>query len=221
MRFSILTITPLIASAFALPAATGANSNYRPHPVPTPPKLPACGPSPQPCSCPAGTYFQSSTSVAIVPVSVPVLQSVIGDFLSTAWFGASPESVTGTGFAPGAKRNIMGGIPGAGVYLITEELTQWKQYPNNAGFFQKFQMADAPFYFNLTSGAPGILGGTWDIVDVHAIGPRSSSWLWNIYACFSVDFDFKEFHESAMKNATSILQSEGKTSGNLIGPYSY
>ncbi|KAA8571064.1 hypothetical protein MFRU_028g00830 [Monilinia fructicola] len=221
MRFSILAITPLIASTFALPAASVANSNSRPHPTPTPPKLPACGPTPQPCSCPAGTYFQSSTSLAIVPASAADLQSVIGDFLSTAWFGTSPESVTGTGFVPGAQRHLLGGIPGAGVYPITEELTLWKQYPNNAGFFQKFQMADAPFYFNLTSGAPGILAGTWDIVDVHAIGSSSSSWLWNIYACFSVDFDFQEFHESAMKNATSILQSQGKAHGNLLGPYSY
>lgn len=82
-------------------------------------------------------------------------------------------------------------------------------------------MGDAPFYFNMTTGAPGILGGTWDIVDVHAIGSKTSSWLWNIYACFSVDFDFQGFHESAMLNVTSILKSQGKTSGSLIGPFSY
>ncbi|ATZ55949.1 hypothetical protein BCIN_12g04930 [Botrytis cinerea B05.10] len=221
MRFSILAITPLIASALALPAATTVDSLSKSRPTPSPPKLPTCGPTPQPCSCPAGTYYQVSTSIAIIPASVSDLQSIIGDFLSTSWFGTSPESVTGTGFAPGAKRNLLGGIPGAGVYPITEELTLWKTYPNNAGFYQKFQMADAPFYFNLTTGAPGILAGTWDIMDVHAIGSSSSSWLWNIYACFSVDFDFQEFHESAMKNVSAILTSKGKSHGNLIGPFSY
>jgi len=215
MRFNIFAISPLILSALALPAAT------KPQPTPTPPKLPACGPTPQPCSCPAGTYYQESTSFAIIPASVPDLQSIIGDFLNTAWFGTSPTSTIGNGFVPGAQRTLLGGIPGAGVYPITEKLTQWKPYPNNAGFLQKFQMADTPFYFNMANGAPGILGGTWDTVDVHAIGPHASSWLWNIYACFSVEFDFAAFHESAMNNATAILTSQGKTSGSIIGPYSY
>ncbi|TGO08142.1 hypothetical protein BTUL_0224g00150 [Botrytis tulipae] len=221
MRFSILAIAPLIASVLALPAATTVDSLSKSRPTPSPPQLPVCGPTPRPCSCPAGTYYQVSTSVSIIPASVSDLKSIIGDFLVTSWFGTAPESVTGTGFVTGAKRNLLGGIPGAGVYPITEELTQWNPYPNNAGFFQKFQMADAPFYFNLTTGAPGILGGTWDIMDVHAIGSSSSSWLWNIYACFSVDFDFQEFHESAMKNVSAILTSQGKSHGNLIGPFSY
>ncbi|APA13061.1 hypothetical protein SS1G_08566 [Sclerotinia sclerotiorum 1980 UF-70] len=221
MRFSIFAITPLIASALALPAATVASSNSKSRPTPSPPKLPACGPTPQPCSCPAGTYYQVSTSVAIVPASASDLQSVIGNFLQTSWFGTSPESITGTGTIPGAQRHLLGEIPGAGIYPITEELTLYKPYPNNGGFYQKFQMGDAPFYFNMTTGAPGILGGTWDIVDVHAIGSKTSSWLWNIYACFSVDFDFQGFHESAMLNVTSILKSQGKTSGSLIGPFSY
>ncbi|ESZ95926.1 hypothetical protein SBOR_3739 [Sclerotinia borealis F-4128] len=217
MRFSILAITPLIASAFALPTT----NNHKPHSTSTPSNLPACGPTPQPCACTAGTTFQNSTSFATIPASVPDLQDVIGDFLSTAWFGTSPTTIDGTGFKAGAQRHLLGGIPGAGTYPLTEELTLWKPYPNDSGFFQKFQMEDAPFLFNMTDGTPGILGGTWDLMDVNAVGAANTTWLWNIYACFSVEFDFAEFHESAMKNVSAILTEQGKMSGEMIGPFSY
>ena len=51
----------------------------------------------------------------------------------------------------------------------------------------KFQMDDVPFKYNATYG-PGILGGTWDIVDVRSVGDRETYMLWNIYACFSNAF---------------------------------
>lgn len=221
MRFSIFAITPLTATALALPAADTANSNSEPHSTLAPSQLPACGPTPGPCSCPAGTFYKSSTSHSIIPASASDLQAVIGDFLSTAWFGTSPVAVVGTGTTPGAKRTLLSGIPGAGVYPFVEQLTKFTAYPGNSGFYQKFQMIDTPFDFTMNDGTPGILAGTWDIVDVHAVGSKSTSWLWNIYACFSLDFDFQAFHESSMKNATAILKSQGKTNGGIIGPFSY
>ena len=51
----------------------------------------------------------------------------------------------------------------------------------------KFQMDDTPFHYTGKSG-PGILGGTWDIIDVRSVGSRQTYMLWNIYACFSDTF---------------------------------
>ena len=42
-----------------------------------------------------------------------------------------------------------------------------------------------PFYYNTTSGPAGQLGGTWEWMDVHAIGKKETYMLWNIHACFS------------------------------------
>lgn len=52
--------------------------------------------------------------------------------------------------------------------------------------------------------------GDWDIVQVRAKGRSRTDITWTIYACFTVDGGFTPFHESAINNITSILQTQGK-----------
>lgn len=61
----------------------------------------------------------------------------------------------------------------------------FKWLPRNKGYQLTFGLADVPFYYNTTSGPAGQLGGTWEWMDVHAIGKKETYMLWNIHACFS------------------------------------
>ena len=89
------------------------------------------------------------------------------------------------------------------------------------GFTTKWNLIDAPVdYVSTSASSKGILAGSWDTMEVRATGTQTY-WYWNIYACFSAPFDFAAFHESAMKNVTSVLQAQGKTHGNIVGLHSF
>ncbi|KAL5372054.1 hypothetical protein DPSP01_013797 [Paraphaeosphaeria sporulosa] len=187
--------------------------------------IPTCGPEPQACICPAGSFFQASSSYAIYPVAAKEITRVTGQFLNTAWFGTSPDHVTGSSTTPGAKRFLYAGLPGgSSEYLITEQLTKFEPRTTrgrtNVGYYMKFQMADAPLTYNKTDGTQGLLAGSWDIVDVREINGQTLM-LWSIYVCFGDAYDIQGFHESAMKNVTQILKQERKMRGDMIGPISF
>ncbi|KAF2192166.1 hypothetical protein K469DRAFT_555000 [Zopfia rhizophila CBS 207.26] len=184
--------------------------------------LPPCGPNPAvACRCPPGSFYQTSTSYAFYPVAAKEITRITGQFLETAWFGTSPTRTTGQSTKPGAKRFLMGEVPGGTKeLLITEKLTKWDAYPNNGGYYMKFQMDDAPVRYQKKDGGRGMLAGSWDIVDVREVNGQTYM-LWNIYVCFSDVFDFQGFHESGMKNVTQILKKEGKMRGNMVGPISF
>ncbi|THC93012.1 hypothetical protein EYZ11_007521 [Aspergillus tanneri] len=173
MLFPIAFLSFLF-SAFALPHGSKRSN------------LPACDATWRKCSCPSGTFFQTSTSWIIYPAAVEDVTAATGNFFETAWFGTSPSQILGEPYTPGAKRILMGELPNAGVYPFTEELTMYQPLPNNQGYHMKFQMGDTPFYFNTTCGKQGHLAGTWDWVDVHSVGPQKTYMMWGIYACFSI-----------------------------------
>ena len=165
------------------------------------------------------------------PDAVCLILTTTGKVLQTAWFGASPVNTTGNGFVPGARRTILSGLPdispSSATIPSTEQLMQLTPNAGGSspsfqkGFSTKWNLIDAPVdYVSTSSTGKGILAGTWDTMSVSASG-NQTYWHWNIYACFSAEFDFAAFHESAMKNVTSILQAQGKTEGSIIGPYSF
>ncbi|PYI03214.1 hypothetical protein BO78DRAFT_452034 [Aspergillus sclerotiicarbonarius CBS 121057] len=182
--------------------------------------LPVCDATPRECACPSGTFFMNSTTWGTYPAPVEDLTDIIANYFDTAWFGTTPVETIGDPFTPGAKRVLIAQLPDSGKFPFTEELTTQDWLPDHQGLIQKYQMADAPFHYNTTSGRPGQLGGTWDLIDVHAV-ENGTYMLWNIYACFSAPYDFAAFHESGMKNISAILKHEGKMAGEMDGPYSY
>ena len=60
-----------------------------------------------------------------------------------------------------------------------------KQLPNRSGFQIKYQMVDTPYHYNQTNGEKGQIAGYWEFMEVKAVGPNWTHWLWNIYSCFS------------------------------------
>ncbi|TGJ80889.1 hypothetical protein E0Z10_g7883 [Xylaria hypoxylon] len=189
--------------------------------------FPKCNADPQGCVCPKGTVFQSSTSYAMVYADTGDLTELISNFTNTAWFGTSPTKI----FRGGSRhptRLLIGDVEGVPV-PTKEQLMVFTDYSGKSdqskttrfedGFFMKFQVIDTPIKYSGSSG-PGIIAGSWDIMDVRRIGEQQTMWVWSIYVCFSSAFPFNEFHESAMNNISSILGNQGKLSRDILGPFS-
>jgi hypothetical protein len=137
------------------------------------------------CRCPPNSFYQTSSSYAIYPVTATTLSALTIDFHNTAWFGTSPDYVTGeNGTTIGAKRYLRAELPeGKEIALITEELTELNIY-EEGGFWMKFQMADAPIRYEKMGGGKGLLAGSWDILEVREV--RGWAYLlWDIHVCFS------------------------------------
>lgn len=92
-------------------------------------------------------------------------------------------------------RHLVGDVDGVAV-PSNEQLTLFTDYSgkNNKktnrkpdGFYMKFQLVDTPVSYTGATG-PGILGGSWDIMNVRKMGNRETLWIWSIYACFSSAF---------------------------------
>ncbi|KAI0970896.1 hypothetical protein F4678DRAFT_435031 [Xylaria arbuscula] len=218
-----LLLALLIGSVVAAPAQ-GPEIDGK---VPTKKMFPKCNANLRSCVCPKGTVFQSSTSYAMVYADTGDLTELISNFTNTAWFGTSPtEIIRGGSLHP--TRLLIGDVDGVPV-PTKEQLMTFTDYSGKSdqskttrfedGFFMKFQVIDTPIKYNGTSG-PGIIAGSWDTMDVRRIGEQETVWVWSIHVCFSSAFSFNEFHESAMKNISSILGSQGKLSRDTVGPFS-
>ncbi|KAI3321622.1 hypothetical protein HD806DRAFT_545820 [Xylariaceae sp. AK1471] len=212
----------LVGSAAAFPANPRDATNG----TEIKPKFPECDATPQSCVCPNGTFFQASTSYATMYADTGDLTELISNFTNTAWFGTSPTSISGSAMHP--IRLLIGDVEGVPV-ATNEQLTVFTDYSGKSdqskttrfedGFFMKFQVIDTPITYYGDSG-PGIIAGSWDTMDVRRIGEQETMWIWSIYVCFSSAFPFHEFHESAMKNISSTLGSQGKLSRDTVGPFS-
>lgn len=183
MLFNTILFSALATSTLAFPfnqiqKRTGGRNNPQAN-------LPECGPDVVTCRCPAGSFYQTSSSYAFWPVSASEITRLTVDFLDTAWFGTSPESTEGNGTTVGAKRFLRAALPeGLRDELITEELTELTLYPEG-GYWMKFQMGDAPFWYEKAGRNNwGLLAGSWDIVDVREINGMAYM-LWDIHVCFS------------------------------------
>ncbi|KAI8946989.1 hypothetical protein F4801DRAFT_30444 [Xylaria longipes] len=224
-----LILALLIGSAAAFPAKPryATNSTKIDGRVPIKQKFPECDATPQGCVCPQGTVFQSSTSYATVYADTGDLTELISNFTDTAWFGTSPTK-TFRGDSMHPIRLLIGDVEGVPV-PTREQLMVFIDYSGKSdqsnttrfedGFFMKFEVIDTPITYHGNSG-PGIIAGSWDTMDVRRIGDQETMWVWSIYVCFSSVFPFNEFHESAMKNISSTLGSQGKLSRGTLGPFS-
>jgi hypothetical protein len=182
MLFNTIVLSALATSALAFPYNVEKRTNSRKQNDPQA-NLPACGPNTVTCKCPANSFYQTSSSYAFWPVPASEITRLSVNFLDTAWFGTSPESTEGNGTTVGAKRHLRAQLPeGKNIDLITEELTQLTHYPDG-GYYMKFQMADAPFWYEKTGGKKGLLAGSWDIVEVRNIN-NVAYMLWDIHVCF-------------------------------------
>lgn len=185
MLFNTLVLSALATSALAFPYNVNqrdADFSGRKQKDPSA-NLPACGPNTVTCKCPAGSIYQTSSSYAFWPVPASDITALTIDFLNTAWFGTSPDSTEGNGTVVGAKRHLGAQLPGSSkIDVIVEELTGLTRYADG-GYYMKFQMADAPFYYPKDDGSKGLLAGSWDIVEVRNIN-NVAYMLWDIHVCF-------------------------------------
>ena len=183
MLFTTIALSALATSTLAFPFnhIEKRTGDRRSNPQAS---LPVCGPDTVTCRCPANSFYQTSSSYAFWPVPASEITRLTVNFLDTAWFGTAPERTEGNGTVVGAKRFLRSELPDSkNVELITEQLTELKYYPEG-GYWMKFQMGDAPFWYEKKArGNWGLLAGSWDIVDVREINGMTYM-LWDIHVCF-------------------------------------
>lgn len=116
-------------------------------PQPRDNSLPDCAAAPAECKCPAGTTLQPSSTYALIGASAKDVKTISGSceqlhfdllilwkFLQlifpsftvfeTAWFGASPQAVSGYDNKPGATRTFNGSTS-VGTYTFVEKVSRW------------------------------------------------------------------------------------------------
>ncbi|KAK2741486.1 hypothetical protein FQN57_005619 [Myotisia sp. PD_48] len=171
------------------------------------------GPS---CTCPANTTFQESTTWAVLGANARDVKAIAGSFQNTDWFGVSSENVKGKDNTLGCTRTLTGEMP-VGVLTFVERLYGYQESADGS-FTHFYDIENAPINYEGPAGS-GSFHGDWDVLDVIADGPDRTKIVWSIYACFTPDGGFEHFHESAIKNISSILVSQGKSTGMIQAPY--
>jgi len=176
--------------------------------------------NPPPCTCPAGTYLNQSSTTAIIGAPAPAVSSIMGSFFSTAWFGATPIAISGTNNTSSARRTYPFATPVGETVNITEGIHIYNTLPNG-GFMMLFDIANAPVpYGGPGYNGTGAYGGDWDSLIVTSIGANETQINWSIYSCFTGYNDNKAFHEQAIDSVVSILQGQGQITGNNVAPTS-
>ncbi|KAL2045951.1 hypothetical protein ABVK25_011903 [Lepraria finkii] len=186
-------------------------------PQPRDNSLPDCAAAPAECKCPAGTTLQPSSTYALIGASAKDVKAITGSFFETAWFGSSPQAVSGYDNKPGATRTFSGSTS-VGTYTFVEKLVSYKEY-NDGSFTMLFEQDNGPIPYKNGTGS---FSGYWDTLSVKYADAHETLIYWDIYVCWTgVVSDNKAFHESAINNVTSILKSQGKLLGHSEPPVSF
>ncbi len=190
MFVKALAVTALATTTAAFPYrqytrdSSPPNQTYGATPADPEASLPLCGPETVTCRCPEGSFYQQSSSFAFWPVPAKDITEITANLFHTGWFGTEPEKTTGNGTEPGAVRYLSAELPGGkNIEVIQERLTELN-FTADGGYYMKFQMNDAPMYYEKKEGPDGLLAGSWDIIDVRDIN-GTAYMLWDIHVCFS------------------------------------
>ncbi|KAL2046767.1 hypothetical protein ABVK25_011555 [Lepraria finkii] len=181
--------------------------------------LPACSStSTTPCGCPSDTSYEQSVTFAVIGAAATDVKTLISDFFKTAWLGIVPFATQGPDNQSGSTRTSS--VPTAtGNYTLTEKLTELGSNPSGS-FIEKFEQLPSTVPVEYISGN-GSFSGYWVTLESKFIFQYETAIVWSIYACSTGHpRDFASFHESALANATSVLQREGKVLGLNVKPFS-
>ncbi|KAI0197592.1 hypothetical protein F4808DRAFT_463632 [Astrocystis sublimbata] len=183
-------------------------------------RLPHCSAkSITPCQCPSGTQYSESVTVSIIGADVKDVGAIVNDFFTSDWLGVHPSSTQGPNNKPGKSiRSAM--LPTAyGTYNVSELLVQLDVKPDGS-FVQRFEQLPCtiPVEYDSHNGS---ISGYWATIEGTRIFESETLLRWSEYACETGHpQDFAEFHESAMKNVTEVLKSQGKIKGVNVDPVS-
>jgi len=212
MYASIASI--IILAASSLVTAIPLNQRHGATPGP-------CGwDNPPPCTCPAGTYLNQSSTTAIIGAPAPAVASIMGSFFTTEWFGATPIAISGINNTVSARRTIPFVTPVGQTVNITEGIHIYSDL-TDGGFMMLFDVANAPVHYGGAGyNGTGTYGGDWDTLLVTSISANQTQIEWSIYSCYTGYNDNKAFHEQAINNVATTLQGQGQIKASNVGPTS-
>lgn len=135
--------------------------------------------SPLPCACPSGTYFNQSTTTALIGAPVANVSSIMRPFFNTSWLGEMPISTSGTDGTPSARRTLLFQTPDGKIVDIVEGIHNMTD-DGKGGFKLQFYVVNTPVEY-----AGGTLSGDWDTLQIQSTGVNQTRVDWSIYSCFT------------------------------------
>ena len=134
-----------------------------------------------PCACPEGTTYRESVTFSVIGAAAKDVKDVISSFFKPGWLGVTPYSTIGTDNVVGAIRSSQ--LPTlAGVYNITELLTEYDEDRKSGSFVQKFEQEKSTVPVKYHNGT-GEFGGYWVTLGAKYIFQYETAITWSVYAC--------------------------------------
>ncbi|KAI8625057.1 hypothetical protein F5Y19DRAFT_275720 [Xylariaceae sp. FL1651] len=208
MKYSIVILAAFAALCSGIPKGKPKNN-----------KMPACSSkSPTPCRCPAGTQYLQCVTVGIIGASAPDVEKLINDFYQISWqLGAMPYKTKGPDNKPGSIRSVRYPIVPTGIEDVDEKLTS-RFVKRDGSFIQMFEQVQPTIPY---PDGNGVFAGFWGTIEGEATFRNETRVTFSNYACETAHIrSFAGFHEMALKNASDILNAQGKLHGKSIAPFS-
>ncbi|KAI1828250.1 hypothetical protein F4861DRAFT_535218 [Xylaria intraflava] len=179
-------------------------------------ELPCSAVSGTPCRCPFGTDYSESVTTAIIGATAADVGKLTNDFFNPLWAGLDPFILQGPDDSPGLSIRELNLSTSVGTYSFSELLTFRFVFPDGT-FEQKYEQKGEVSY----RSGNGSFSGHWVTLRGDRIFQNETLVRLSDYACQTGHpIDFASNHESALKNATSILAAAGKIYGVNTNPES-
>ncbi|KAI2642923.1 hypothetical protein GGS21DRAFT_486752 [Xylaria nigripes] len=178
--------------------------------------LPCSVVSGTPCRCPSGTSYSDTVTTALIGATAADAGALMNDFFDPSWAGFQPFMLQGPDNSPGLSIRTVNVSTSAGVYSFIERLTFRFVLPDGS-FEQKVEQKGTVPYLS----GNGSFSGYWLTLKGVRVFPNETLVRLSNYACQTGHpIDFAASHESALRNATSLLAAAGKIYGVNAGPIS-
>ncbi|KAJ5604427.1 hypothetical protein N7510_009581 [Penicillium lagena] len=172
----------------------------------------------RPCKCPAGTSFKNLTSYGVIGAPAHDVQDIMGSFFNIQFQGGLvPSSTKGKDRVPGAVRTFNFSGP-TGYYQISEELTQWRTWPDGS-FDQQYQQSPKPPVVQVPGA--GAYHGEWtSIIGQQTVVRNETAIAWKNWRCETGEtFPAAPSHEGGITNTSAVLEKQGKLTGVSIDSF--
>ncbi|EEP76187.1 predicted protein [Uncinocarpus reesii 1704] len=182
--------------------------------------LPRCSPySHTPCKCPPGTDYSESVTFSVIGANAKDVEALMNDYYECGWLGALPWKTQGPNNRPHVSIRTTEFPTPIGVYNVSEILNEYR-VKRDGSFIQKFEQLPSTVPLEYHDGS-GSFSGYWVTLEATSIFKYETLVRWSIYACETGHArNFAKFHEIALANATSILESRGVIHGINVDPVS-
>ncbi|KAI1426179.1 hypothetical protein F5Y12DRAFT_713420 [Xylaria sp. FL1777] len=178
--------------------------------------LPCSSLSGTPCTCPFGTDYSESVTIALIGAPASSVGFVTDDFFDPVWEGIEPWMVQGPDNIPILSIRDVNISTAVGVYTFRQLLTFRLEFPDGS-FEQRYEQKGVVPYYS----GNGSFSGLWVTLKGDRIFENQTLVRYSSYSCATGHPEnFAEFRENALNNVTNILRAINVVRGVSTSPIS-